>query len=308
MPAIWIPKRLVEISLINTAAESTQSFVRHCEMEYEGRIHAAASEVLASGCHIVMLTGPSASGKTTTANKLAAALRSRGCPSRVVSLDNFYKNLDDYPRLPDGSKDYENITALDLDEIHRCLAELLEKGETDLPEFDFVTEMRRAETTHLSLPGGVCIVEGIHALNPQLLQGLPRGSAYKIYAGLREEYSYRGQRVIPTRDIRLARRMMRDCKFRGHSLEKTLSMWGGVCMGEDKFIKVFKAEADLLLDTSFSYEICLLAPFMAPLAGSLPESHAQCEQLNSLAGRFALVDPVPEAMVPENSMLREFLG
>ena len=308
MPAIWIPKRLVEISLINTAAESAASFVRHCEMEYEGRIHAAASEVLASRCHIVMLTGPSASGKTTTANKLAAALRSRGCPSRVVSLDNFYKNLDDYPRLPDGSKDYENITALDLAEIERCLSELLETGETDLPEFDFVTEMRRAETTHLSLPGGVCIVEGIHALNPQLTSGLPRGSVYKIYAGLREEYSYRGQRVIPTRDIRLARRMMRDCKFRGHSLEKTLSMWGGVCMGEDKFIKVLKAEADLLLDTSFSYEICLLAPFMAPLAGSLPETHPQCEQLNSLAGRFALADPIPEALVPENSMLREFLG
>ena len=308
MPAIWIPKRLVEISLINTAAESAASFVRHCEMEYEGRIHAAASEVLASRCHIVMLTGPSASGKTTTANKLAAALRGRGCPSRVVSLDNFYKNLDDYPRLPDGSKDYENITALDLAEIERCLSELLETGETDLPEFDFVTEMRRAETTHLSLPGGVCIVEGIHALNPQLTSGLPRGSVYKIYAGLREEYSYRGQRVIPTRDIRLARRMMRDCKFRGHSLEKTLSMWGGVCMGEDKFIKVFKAEADLLLDTSFSYEICLLAPFMAPLAGSLPEAHPQCEQLNSLAGRFALADPIPEALVPENSMLREFLG
>ena len=308
MPAIWIPKRLVEISLINTAAESAASFVRHCEMEYEGRIHAAASEVLASRCHIVMLTGPAASGKTTTANKLAAALRSRGCPSRVGSLDNFYKNLDDYPRLPDGSKDYEHITARDLAEIERCLSELLETGETDLPEFDFVTEMRRAETTHLSLPGGVCIVEGIHALNPQLTSGLPRGSVYKIYAGLREEYSYRGQRVIPTRDIRLARRMMRDCKFRGHSLEKTLSMWGGVCMGEDKFIKVFKAEADLLLDTSFSYEICLLAPFMAPLAGSLPETHPQCEQLNSLAGRFALADPIPEALVPENSMLREFLG
>lgn len=255
-----------------------------------------------------MLTGPSASGKTTTANKLAAALRSRGCLSRVVSLDNFYKNLDEYPRLPDGSKDYENITALDVNEIRRCLADILEKGETELPEFDFVTETRKQQRVHLALPGGVCIIEGIHALNPELVSTLPRGSAYKIYAGLREEYSYRGQRVIPTRDIRLARRMMRDCKFRGHSLEKTLGMWGGVCAGEDKFIKVFKAEADLLLDTSFSYEICLLAAFMAPLAGQLPEEHPQCEQLNALAGRFALVDTLSEALVPQNSMLREFLG
>lgn len=308
MPAIWIPKRLVEISLINTAAESAESFVRHCEMEYEGRVHAAASEVLASGCRIVMLTGPSASGKTTTANKLAAALRLRGCPSQVVSLDNFYKNLDEYPRLPDGSKDYENITALDMDEIHRCLKEIVRTGETDLPEFDFVTESRKAETVHLSVPGGVSIIEGIHALNPELIAPLPAGSVYKIYAGLREEYSHRGQRVLPTRDIRLARRMMRDCKFRGHSIEKTLGMWGGVCAGEDKFIKVFKSEADLLMDTSFSYEICLLAPFMAPLAGSLPPEHPLCERLNSLAGNFALVDPLDEALVPKTSMLREFLG
>ena len=93
MPAIWIPKRLVEISLINTAAESAASFARHCEHEYEGRVHAAASEILGSGCSVVMLTGPSASGKTTTAHKLAEALRLRGTASQVVSLDNFYKDL-----------------------------------------------------------------------------------------------------------------------------------------------------------------------------------------------------------------------
>ena len=308
MPAIWIPKRLVEISLINTAAESAESFVRHCETEYAGRIHAAASEVLASGCHIVMLTGPSASGKTTTAHKLAGALAARGCPAQVVSLDNFYKNLDEYPRLPDGSKDYENVTALDVAEIHRCLCEILEKGETDLPQFDFVTESRMGRTVHLSLPGGVCIVEGIHALNPELTRPLPPGSAYKIYAGLREEYSHRGQRVIPTRDIRLARRMLRDCKFRGHSIEKTLGMWGRVCAGEDRFIKVFKSEADLLMDTSFSYEVCLLAPFISSLAGRLDPDDPLCEQLNSLAGRFALATPLDEGLVPEDSMLREFLG
>lgn len=308
MPAIWIPKRLVEINLVNTAAESPKSFMRHCEMEYEGRIHAAASEVLASGCHVIMLTGPSASGKTTTANKLAAALRARGCPSQVVSLDNFYKNLDEYPRLPDGTKDYENITALDVEGFQRCLKEILETGETDLPIFDFCTEMRKKETEHLSLEGGICVVEGIHALNPQMTEGVPRESIYKVYAGLREEYSYKGQRVLPTRDIRLARRMVRDCKFRGHSVEKTIGMWDSVCAGEDRFIKVFKPEADLLLDTSFSYEICLLAPSMEQLAGTLPDDHPQCERLNSLAGRFALVEPLPEEIVPENSMLREFLG
>ena len=308
MAAIWIPKRLVEVSLVNTAAASAQRFVSHCEIEYESRIFAAAGEILESGCRIVMLTGPSASGKTTTAHKIADALTVRGCPSKVVSLDNFYKNLDEYPRLPDGTKDYENVTALDLDEIHRCLGELVSKGSTDLPIFDFPTESRMPEREHLELEGGVCIVEGIHALNPILTEVLPRNSVYKIYAGLREEYCSKGQRVLPTRDIRLARRMVRDHKFRGHSPEKTIGMWGRVCDGEDRYIKVFKPEADLLVDTSFSYELCVLAGMIEPLAGSLPEKDPYAEKMNELAGHFALFDPIPLELVPKNSMLREFLG
>lgn len=308
MPAIWIPKRLVETSLINTAAESAKSFVSHCEIEYESRVYAAAGEVLASGCHVVMLTGPSASGKTTSAHKLAAALERRGCPAQVVSLDNFYLNLNDYPRLPDGTKDYENITALDIPAIHTVLSQLLTRGEADLPVFDFTTENRKPETEHINLNGGVCVVEGIHALNPILTETLPRDKVYKIYAGLREEYSHKGQRVLPTRDIRLARRMVRDYKYRGHSLEKTLGMWSSVCAGEDRFIKPFKVEADLLLDTSFSYEPCLLAGQIAPLAGKLPDDSPLAEILNSLAGRFALCDPLSLDLVPADSMLREFLG
>ena len=114
MPAMWIPKRLVEVSLINTAALAGREFITHCEIEYESRVYAAASEVLHSGRHVVMLAGPSASGKTTTAHKLAAAIRARGVQAAVVSMDNFFKNLEEYPRLPDGTKDYENIHAVDL--------------------------------------------------------------------------------------------------------------------------------------------------------------------------------------------------
>ncbi len=308
MPAIWIPKRLVETSLISTAAESAKSFISHCEMEYDSRIFGAAGQILASGCKVVMLTGPSASGKTTTAHKIAEVLCMRGYPSQVVSLDNFYKNLDSYPRLPDGTKDYENVTALDIPEIQRCLASIVETGEADLPVFDFKTESRTSQTEHVSVAGGVCVVEGIHALNPVLIQTLPAGSAYKIYAGLREEYSYQGHRILPTRDIRLARRMVRDHKFRGHSLEKTLGMWGRVCMGEDQYIKVFKPEADLLLDTSFSYEICVLTPLISSLAGALPPENPNSETLNDLAGRFSLCRPLDTEIVPSTSMLREFLG
>lgn len=307
MPAIWIPKRLVEIGLINTAAENPTSFVCHCEIEYESRVIAAAAESKSSECQIIMLTGPSASGKTTTAHKLAEALIRSGTHAVVVSLDEFYKDIENYPRLPDGSKDYENVHALDVEEIHRCLLALISQGEAEFPLFDFKTETRKPERQHISLDGGVLIVEGIHALNPLLTDVLPEGSVYKIYAGLREEYSYGGQRTLPTRDIRLARRMVRDNKFRGHSLEKTINMWPLVCDGEDMYIKAYKPNADLLLDTSFSYEICVLAPFVTELKGKL-EDPVLGAQLDDLADRFRRCNPLDEKFIPPQSMLREFIG
>ena len=177
-----------------------------------------------------------------------------------------------------------------------------------MPEFDFVTERRNDNAQLLRLNGGVVVVEGIHALNPRLTCALEGGAFYRVYAGLREEYSNKGQRVLPTRDIRLARRMVRDYKYRGHSLEKTIAMWPEVCAGEDRFIKVYKGEADLLLDTSFSYEICCLAPTVCALRGALGEDGEAAQALNSLADRFALCSELPDALIPQNSMLREFIG
>ena len=129
-----------------------------------------------------------------------------------------------------------------------------------------------------------------------------------MYAGLREEYSHGGQRILPTRDVRLARRMVRDYKFRGHSPQRTLAMWADVCRGEDENIKVFKPEADLLLDTSFSYEPCCLAPLAAALRGQVPPQSPWAESMQSLCARLALCTPLEAALVPTGSMLREFIG
>lgn len=308
MAAIWIPKRLVDIGLVNTAAQSAESFVRHCEIEYESRVRAAAREVLESGCRVVMLTGPSASGKTTTSHKLSGRIRDMGSPSCVVSLDNFYLNKEDYPRLPDGSKDYENVTALDVPLITKCLGEIIEKGYTRVPQFDFKNERRMDEWLDISVGDGVVVVEGIHALNPLLTDSLPRDHIFKVYAGLREEYSLKGQRTLSTRDIRLARRIVRDYKFRGHNPEKTISMWKGVCDGEDKFIKVFKSEADLLLDTSFSYEICALAPVVKEAFEALDEKSPAHDRMTQLMLKFAPCRPIGVELLPKSSMLQEFLG
>lgn len=218
---IWIPKRLVELGLVNVAARSPEAFIDYCEQDYAARVEHAAACVRESGAHVVMLTGPSASGKTTTAHKLADCIAAHGRRSAVVSLDNFYKDLKDYPRLPDGSVDYESVDALDISAINRCLLELIRTGRTQIPDFDFCGERRRHGVIPVEVGDGVVVIEGIHALNPRLTALLPEGSAFKIYAGMREEYSRDGQRILPTRDVRLARRMVRDHKFRGHSLEKT---------------------------------------------------------------------------------------
>ena len=128
MPAIWIPKRLVEISLINAAATDKSSFIRHCEFEYESRVYAAAKEIVAADRHVIMLTGPSGSGKTTTSNKIAEKLRTMGKQAQVLSMDDFYKNPEDYPRLADGTKDYENVYAVDIPLMDKCLNELILTG------------------------------------------------------------------------------------------------------------------------------------------------------------------------------------
>lgn len=305
---IWVPKRLVETGLLNLAAASPEALVAYCEEAYAARIAKTADEIEASGAHVVMLTGPSASGKTTTAHKIADRIAAQGRRSVVVSLDNFYKNVEDYPRLPDGSPDYESADALDIAEINRCLLSLVETGRAEIPDFDFGREQRRQGVIPIEVGDGVVVIEGIHALNPRLTALLPEGSAFKIYTSMREEYSYEGKRVLATRDIRLARRMVRDHKFRGHSLEKTFAMWPAVCEGEEKNIKIFKPEADLLLDTSFSYEVCCLAPYVAGLRGAIAPDSPHAARLEELCALFALCRPIEEHYMPRDSMLREFIG
>ena len=308
MSAIWIPKRLVEISLVNAAANDKIGFIRHCEFEYESRVYAAAKEILAADRHIVMRTGPSGSGKTTTSNKIAEKLRTMGKKAQVLSMDDFYKNPEVYPRLADGTKDYENVYAVDIELMDKCLNEIITTGKTVLPKFDFKTERRIETATELDVGDGFVIVEGIHALNPVVLKGLDRDKVFTIYAGLREEYSYQGQRTIPTRDLRLVRRMIRDHKYRGHSPQKTISMWQSVCDGEDKYIKPFKQNADLLLDTSFSCEILVANSALKNLSHELSDGTPESEKFEQLLKAFSKCDFIREGDLSSNSMLKEFYG
>ncbi|MEG2165035.1 MAG: nucleoside kinase, partial [Ruthenibacterium sp.] len=171
---IWIPKRLVELGLLNVAAAQPSAFVQYCEDDYKMRIKAAVTDILHSGAKVVMLTGPSASGKTTTAHKLSAEVIARGGGSAVISLDNFFKNIEDYPRLSDGTVDYESVDALDINGINRALLALVRTGKTEIPDFDFCREQRRQGTIQVEVGDGIVFIEGIHALNPRLTALLPQ--------------------------------------------------------------------------------------------------------------------------------------
>ena len=279
MITIWVPKRLVEIDLYNVAACSPQQLAQLSEHSYAQRVNYAAEKIRMSGAKIVMLTGPSASGKTTSAHCIARALQQQGTPAQVISLDNFFKGAEFYPRLPDGTLDYENPDTLDLPLIKQCLRELSETGKTTLPVYDFSAEKRSDKAEPIDLQGGVCLVEGIHALNPEL-----------------------------TQDIRLCRRTLRDAATRGRSPAKTLTMWDHVLDGETRYIKGFKTTADFLLDTSFTYELGLISNLLGVVRRQFTLEGHNAELWDETARRFEHVAPLSLDLLPPDSMLREFYG
>ena len=192
-------KRFVSRDLVALAARRPQELAALSEAHYHDQIESIADEVLAAGQRIVMLTGPSAAGKTTSAHKIADAIAARGHRSQVISLDDFYIGEGKYPKNPDGSDDYESLEALDLERLHACLKALYKTGICDAPVFDF-TIQRPSGIQRIDARDGVVIIEGLHALNPALTEELPEDAALCLYAGLREEYAdSRDARCLATR-------------------------------------------------------------------------------------------------------------
>lgn len=301
-------KRFVSRELVALAAGQPQPFAALCEQQYRQRIDAIAGEILNSGRHIVMLTGASAAGKTTSAHKLAAAIAAKGRRSVVLSLDDFYAGAGRYPKNRDGSDDYESLQSLDLPVLRRCLDELHRDGICQAPVFDFKLQQPNGVQT-IDCRDGVVIIEGLHALNPALTENLPEHAVFCLYAGLREEYAAPdGSRCLATRDIRLARRLVRDYLFRGHGASFTLGLWGHVCDGEDRYIKPFKPRADLLLDTTHTYEVCLWHNVLDGMPADPELSSLQERQLQALCRKFMPFPALGTELVPADSMLREFIG
>ncbi|MBR3000996.1 MAG: nucleoside kinase [Oscillospiraceae bacterium] len=284
------------------------SYVEKCEREYSERVDGIAAKIVEAGVPVVLVTGPSASGKTTSSKRLARSMTRLGKKTSVLSLDNFFKNLEDYPKQKNGEPDFEHLHALDVDAVNRCLNELTTTGSTWIPMFDFVTHKSVPHATEVRVDdSSAVVIEGIHALNPELSIGVNPDLMIKIYAGLRTEYYESRKRVIATRDLRITRRIIRDERDRGHSPEGTLALWKNIMAGEEKWIKPFKPDADYLLNTALDYEPCL---YGADLEKMFTEGKGGkfSDELGTLAENFGKTGSVSMDLVPSDSLLREFIG
>lgn len=293
------------------AEKNIEKLVTDCENKITFDIMAAAGEIIGAGESLkaVLVAGPSASGKTTFAKRLCEVLCAAGTEAKLVSLDDFYLGIKYLPKNEDGTYDMESISGFDLAGAHKCFADLDENGEADFPIFDFPNQQRRAEINHISLgKNGVLVVEGIYALNPQLTEGIPAKDVMRIYVGTQSRYEYYGETMFTAQDIRLLRRAVRDELFRGWPAEKTLAQWRSVLRGEETYIKPYIHTADMHINTSLAYEPAVLGAAIAPALETITEISPFSDMARKLADRLSYFDSISTDIVPENSLLHEFIG
>ncbi len=305
-------KYINHLEQINDCALSDPPrMIGEVEDAYTEHIESIARSIVShyGGAKVCMLAGPSASGKTTTAKILRDRLSALGVTAAIVSLDDFYLGGEETPKLPSGEKDYESVRALDIPRITSCLREVIAAGRCTLPRYDFATSRRLAETAELDVGGkGFVIFEGIHALNPVFTKDLPEGSAIRLYVSVKQNIRDVNGEVISPMDLRLVRRVARDVLFRGTGAERTLELWPNVVEGEDRYIRPYRLAADYTVNSIHIYEPCVLRGRVIPLLREIREESPLYRKARDLEARLMRFEPVDPALVPENSMLREFLG
>lgn len=304
-----IPNNLEYIN--DLAKNDPAELIRRSEARFDNILNDIAERVHKEpGREIVMLAGPSASGKTTTARKLSEKFAALGMQTHVVSLDDFYLNREDIPGFAEGNPDYETVTALDLPLLAATLNHLLTGEETEVPEFDFTVGRRSPEARKIKLGAGdVIIVEGLHALNPEVTKDLPGENLLKIYISVSSRiYNTAGKIVLNKRNLRFIRRLVRDYQFRASSVENTYKLWENVRRGEDAYLFPYRRFADLSVNSIHLSAPCLFRDMVIPMLESAELSGEPRQDADRLVRSLKQFVPVSPALLPEDSLLREFLG
>ena len=289
-----------------------REFIRVNEALHDKSLSYIADEITSRGAKVVMIFGPSSSGKTTFANRLAVHLRVLGRQPRLISLDDFYLDRSILPLEKDGKPDLESIDALDVPLLTECLEALLSGERVEMPRFDFQISARSPETHPLQMgPEDILLVEGIHGMNDRITSEIPEQLMYGIYVSALSCINLDDHNRIRTTDVRLLRRIVRDVEMRNTSPEKTIDMWPKVRAGEERWIFPYQERADVMFNTSLHYELPVLKTIayemLLAIPQSAPESLAAHRLLKNL-NYFLPVDGKVMDEIPPLSILREFVG
>ena len=288
-----------------------RELINLAEAHYDGQL-AKISDIIYNDrkdIKIVLIAGPSSSGKTTTAKKLDIYLRSKGFKTHPISLDDYYVDLDKRVLAEDGKPDLESIKALDTDLFNKNLSQLLEGKKVSLPTYNFITGKREFNGNYLQLgENDLIIVEGLHALNDELTMSVDNKRKYKIYIGPLTQINIDNHSYIHTSDVRKLRRIVRDSKTRGYGARDTLRTWKNVAKGERNNIYIFQDDADVVVNSSLIYEIGVLKTYVEPLLFNVNEDDPEYPEALRLINFLRNFLPIPSDDVPADSVLREFIG
>ena len=288
-----------------------EEFVAECENRYFSSLKNVVDRIASSeGRCLVMLAGPSSSGKTTTAGIITRLLKAQDRNAFVVSLDDFYRHQSEMPSFDDGAPDFETVHALNVPQIIECLHTLIDTGECSMPVFDFVTKMPKQDAKHLKIgENDIVIVEGLHALNPLITEPLADENMLKLYVSVSSRiYNSDGEIEFTKRDIRFIRRMVRDYRFRSSSVEFTFYLWKGVRRGEDEYLFPYTHNADIKIDSIHPYELCIYKDSAIKLLMHIDEKSKYYETAQSYINKLSAFVSKSDTLVPENSLLHEFIG
>ncbi|NLN42135.1 MAG: nucleoside kinase [Clostridiales bacterium] len=285
--------------------------IRMNEAYLENQIADIANEIYenADRIKLVLIAGPSSSGKTTFAQRLRVQLMVKGLDPVPISMDDYFLNREDIPVDENGEKDLESIDIIDIDLFNEQMTAMIQGEEVEIPRYNFQRGKREYIGNKVKLKSGqLIIVEGIHALNEKLTAMIPKSNKYKIYISALTQLNIDNHNRIPTTDTRLIRRMVRDFKFRGTSIEDTLSLWSNVRRGEERNIFPFQEQADIMLNTALIYELAVLKPYILPLLDEIDEDSPYYIEVNRIKKFMKYFVELEDDDIPNNSILREFIG
>lgn len=306
--------RIIGVDTVGALNESvcrneSKEIIWMAEGLHEKKIADIADKIADKGRRLVMIAGPSSSGKTTFAKRLCIQLRVAGLKPYVISLDDYYRNRDDIEPEPDGTRNFERLEALDVKQFNQDLQELLDGKTVKMPTFNFLTGAREYKGNTITLgKGEVLVIEGIHGINERLTPDIDKNDKFKVYISAMTQLNLDEHNRIPTTDTRLIRRIVRDFNFRGFDAKETIDVWSKVLTGEEMNIFPYQEEADAMFNSALVYELSVLKSFAEPVLFAInkdEKEHAEARRLLNFLNNFITISP---SDIPPNSILREFIG